>query len=193
MIRGGTLSILKKETGETLTDRESISDVLSFVGVSLESWPVLQSGEAGRLLDRPTLSGPEKETVLSGHDVYFERLRASLGYQSRDLVVLCPETPGLEGILSAFVQIHLHEDDEVRYIVDGEGVFGFVLRDGSQIELLVQSGDFINIPRNTEHWFRLTESRRIKAIRYFTSTAGWLPVYTSTPLKFAGPLSCFTK
>ncbi|MHB8422162.1 MAG: 1,2-dihydroxy-3-keto-5-methylthiopentene dioxygenase [Leptospirales bacterium] len=183
------MPILTMETGEILAERQPISDRLSSVGVSLEYWPVVHSGESGRLLASPTLSGPEKETVLSGHDAYFDRLRTSLGYQSRDLVVLSPETPGLEGILSAFVRVHLHEDDEVRYIVDGEGVFGFVLRDGSQAELLVQAGDFINVPRNTEHWFRLTGSRRIKAIRYFTSTAGWVPVYTATPLKFAGPPS----
>lgn len=180
------MPILEKANGELLTEMDDISDCLSPAGVSLESWPVIRSGEVGALLALPGLSGPEKEAVLSGHERYFERLRDSHGYQSRDLVVLSPETPGLDDLLSAFLRIHLHEDDEVRYILDGEGVFGFVLPDGEQVELLVQPGDFIRVPRNAEHWFHLTNSRRIKAVRYFTSTAGWVPVYTGTLHTFPG-------
>ncbi len=183
------MALLEKANGELLTEIDDIADILLPAGVSLESWPVLRTSELKTLLSSPGLTDAEKEAVLSGCDVYFNRLRESLGYQSRDLVVLFPETPGLDDLLAKFHQIHFHEDDEVRYILDGEGVFGFVLPGGEQVALLVEPGDFIRVPKNVEHWFHLTAKRRIKAVRYFTSTAGWVPVYTETRLMLTHPFS----
>ena len=130
------------------------------------------------------LSDSEKDAVLTSFDPYFEQLRQSAGYQTRDLVVLHDALPNLDEMLDKFNRCHTHADDEVRYIVDGEGVFGFVLADGRQIELCVRAGDYINVPADTEHWFHLTPLRRIKALRYFTSTAGWVPEYTGTAIHF---------
>jgi 1,2-dihydroxy-3-keto-5-methylthiopentene dioxygenase len=120
--------------------------------------------------------------VLVLLDHTFQQLRESLGYQSRDLIVLHPDVPGLDELLAKFERCHTHADDEVRYIVDGEGVFGFVLPDGSQVELLVEPGEYVNVPMGTEHWFHLTKRKRIKAIRYFVDTTGWTPEYTGTPI-----------
>jgi 1,2-dihydroxy-3-keto-5-methylthiopentene dioxygenase len=86
-------------------------------------------------------------------------------------------------MLAKFDKVHTHSDDEVRYIIDGEGIFGFVLPDGRQVELTVETGDYINVPADTEHWFHLTEKRRIKAVRYFTSAEGWVANYTGTPVR----------
>ena len=46
-------------------------------------------------------------------------------------------------------------------------------------------GEYINVPKDTEHWFVLTAEKRIKALRYFTTTEGWTPVYTDRPIRFA--------
>ncbi|MDJ0566530.1 MAG: cupin domain-containing protein, partial [Microcystis sp. M49629_WE12] len=106
------------------------------------------------------------------------------GYQARDLIVLHPEIPNLDTLLAKFERCHTHADDEVRYIIDGEGVFGFVFADGSQGELTIQPQEYINVPAHSEHWFHLTASKRVKAVRYFTSTAGWVPEYTETVIRF---------
>lgn len=90
-------------------------------------------------------------------------------------------------MLSRFNQCHTHADPEVRYIIAGEGVFGFVRPDASQVELTVQPEDYISVPSNTEHWFHLTTSRQIKAVRYFTTTEGWVPEYTDTEIRFRPP------
>jgi len=50
--------------------------------------------------------------------------------------------------------------------------------------LTVQAEDYINLPANIEHWFELTRSQRIKAVRYFTTTEGWVPEYTNTEKRF---------
>jgi 1,2-dihydroxy-3-keto-5-methylthiopentene dioxygenase len=89
----------------------------------------------------------------------------------------------LEGMLEKFSRPHIHTDDEVRYIVDGEGVFGFVCPDGTQMELTIQPEEYINVPAGTEHWFYLTSQRRIKAVRYFVDTSGWTPEYTNTKIR----------
>ena len=110
-------------------------------------------------------------------------MQESQGYQSRDLIVLNPQVPNLDALLAKFDKIHTHADNEIRYIIDGDGVFGFVLPDQTQAELTVEPEEYINVPAGTEHWFVLTESRRIKAVRYFTTTEGWVPEYTGREIR----------
>jgi 1,2-dihydroxy-3-keto-5-methylthiopentene dioxygenase len=123
-------------------------------------------------------------TVLQGLDHYFAELQTAAGYTSRDLIVIHPDVPNLDTMLAKFDRVHTHADDEVRYIVEGEGIFGFVRPDRSQVELTVQAEEYINVPAGTEHWFYLTDRRRVKAVRYFIGTEGWVPEYTETAIKF---------
>lgn len=178
------MAILQLEDGTTYTQLGDIARELAPLNVQLNRWPVGDNPEIHRLLAKDALSDEEKEQVLQGLDSYFEELKASAGYQSRDLIVLHPEVPNLNALLSKFDPCHYHTDAEVRYIVAGEGIFGFVRPDGSQVELTVQAQEYINVPENTEHWFYLTPSQRIKAVRYFTTTEGWLPEYTGTEKRF---------
>lgn len=173
------MAILQLEDGQTLTTLDAIQTQLTVLHVQLNRWP---TGEL-TLLQQPSLDDEQKETVLRTLDHYFQSLQTSAGYQSRDLIVLHPETPNLDALLAKFSRPHTHADDEVRYIVDGEGVFGFVCPDGSQMELTIQAEEYINVPACTEHWFYLTPKRRIKAVRYFCTMEGWVPEYTETPIR----------
>lgn len=177
------MAILQLETGQTLTNLDAIQQELAPLGVQLNHWSVGESATLKTLLAQTTLSDDEKEQVLQALDHYFTQLQQTAGYQSRDLIVLHPGIPNLGDLLAKFDKIHTHSDDEVRYIIDGEGVFGFVRPNGSQIRLTVQAEEYINVPANTEHWFYLTPSQRVKAVRYFTTTAGWVPEYTNTPIR----------
>ncbi len=178
------MAILRLEEGITYTNLDDIERELAPLNVRLNQWPVGDNPEMQALLAKDVLNDEQKEQVLQSLDGYFEQLKASAGYQSRDLVVLHPEVPNLDTLLSKFERCHYHTDDEVRYIIAGEGIFGFVRPDGSQVELTVQPEEYINVPANTEHWFYLTPAKRIKAVRYFTSTEGWNPEYTNTEVKF---------
>lgn len=177
------MAILYLENGTTYTELEDISRELACLNIHLNRWSVGSNPELLHLLNQPALNADEKEQVLQGLDRYFEELKQTAGYESRDLIVLNPETPNLQALLSKFNQCHIHADDEVRYIVDGEGVFGFIRPDGSQVELTVEAEEYINVPAGTEHWFYLTETQRIKAVRYFTTTEGWTPEYTQTEIR----------
>ena len=178
------MAILRLENGTTYTQLSDISRELASLNIKLNRWPVGESPELHNLLEKDALSNEEKEQVLQALDSYFQELQQTAGYQSRDLIVLHPEVPNLNSMLSKFNQCHTHADDEVRYIVAGEGVFGFVRPDGSQVEVTVEPEEFVNVPANTEHWFYLTPQQRIKAVRYFTSTEGWMPQYTGTEIRF---------
>jgi 1,2-dihydroxy-3-keto-5-methylthiopentene dioxygenase len=174
------MAILRMEDGSVHTDIDAIQGELTPCGVRLSHWPTGTQPRLVALLGQVSLSLDEKEEVLTGLDHYFQQLQQEQGYQTRDLIVLHADLPGLAGALQKFAPTHFHTDDEVRFIVDGEGVFGFVRPDGSQVALTVQAGEFINVPANAEHWFVLTEAMRIKAVRYFTDTSGWAPNYTQT-------------
>ncbi|NJK36933.1 MAG: cupin domain-containing protein [Oscillatoriales cyanobacterium RM2_1_1] len=179
------MAILQLEDGTIYTHAEDIMPRLAALNVNLQEWPIENNAQLCALIDQETLTELEKQQVLEGLDFYFQQLQQSAGYEARDLIVLHPELPDLRIILNKFEQCHTHADDEVRYIIDGEGIFGFVCPDGSQIELTVQPEEYINVPAGTEHWFHLTEAKRVKAIRYFTSTAGWTPEYTGSPVRFS--------
>ena len=180
------MAILRLENGTIYTALEDIACELAPLQVSLNRWKIDPDRVIERLLAKEFLDNEEKEIVLNSLDRYFEKLKATAGYQSRDLIVLHPEFPNLHQLLSKFASCHTHADDEVRYIIDGEGVFGFVRPDRSQVELTIQPEEYINVPSGTEHWFHLTETNRVKAVRYFTTTEGWTPEYTGTEIRIRG-------
>ena len=177
------MAILRLENGTTYTQQSDITRELAPLNIQLNRWPVGDSAEIQNLLAKDALDDNQKEQVLQALDGYFQQLSESAGYQHRDLIVLHPDIPNLDTMLSKFNKCHIHADDEVRYIVAGEGIFGFVCPDGSQVELTVQPEEFINVPANTEHWFYLTAARKIKAVRYFTTKEGWTPQYTDTEIR----------
>lgn len=178
------MAILRLEDGTTYTELTDISRELTTLNVQLNRWSVGDNLQLHQLLAKEHLDELEKEQVLTALDGYFEELQRTAGYQSRDLIVLHPEVPNLDAMLAKFNPIHTHAEDEVRYIVDGEGIFGFVRPDETQIELTVQPEEYINVPTGTEHWFCLTTTRRVKAVRYFTGTEGWTPEYTERKIRF---------
>lgn len=177
------MAILKREDGSICTEISVIVEELSPLGIQLNHWSVGEDENLRELLERDRLNDAEKETVLQSLDHYFTQLQENSAYTSRDLIVLHPEVPNLDAMLQKFDKVHTHADDEVRYIVAGEGIFGFVRPDGSQVELTVQPQEYINVPAGTEHWFYLTPASRVKAVRYFCGTSGWVPEYTETEIR----------
>lgn len=177
------MAILELENGTRYTDLQDISSELAPLNIELNRWAVGESQQLRQLLAQDSLNEEEKEQILKSLDSYFEQLQQTAGYQTRDLIVLHPGIPNLDTLLTKFDKIHTHSEDEVRYIVHGEGIFGFVRPDGTQVELTVQPQEYINVPAGTEHWFYLTPARRIKAVRYFTGTQGWTPEYTGTEIR----------
>lgn len=166
-------------TGQaTRPDPTTLAQVLSALGVEHLHQPVPYSATLLSWLDQDDLGPAARKALLSGIDGLLRPWRDTHGYQAQDLVVLHPGTAGLPDLLAQFAQPHVHRDDEVRYVLDGEGVFGFFDADGTEHRLTVGPGDFIRIPGGVEHRFGLTAHRRIKAVRLFTDAGGWSAIYT---------------
>jgi len=99
------------------------------------------------------------------------------GYRTRDEVRLSPQTEGLDAILGRFDREHSHTDDEVRYVLAGEGIFDIRARDDRWMRVVVGPGDLIVVPRDRHHRFFLGAERTIHAVRLFEDQAGWVPHY----------------
>ena len=65
------------------------------------------------------------------------------GYGTQDQIGLSPDTPNLEAICAKFVDEHLHEDDEVRFVLEGEGIFDVRSNDDRWMRIVVEPGDLI--------------------------------------------------
>ncbi len=166
--------IVFEDLAKNIREPEMVREFLSKRGVIYRH--LLTKPNIEFLLDKSSLNDSEKEELLQGLDSRFEELSKEFGFQSRDIIVLYPDLPGLDDLLAKFDKMHYHTDYEVRYIVDGSGIFGFDL-DGEKFEVHVYRNDFLSVPAMTHHWFKLDDKKRIKAVRYFQDTKGWTPVY----------------
>src|SRR5262245_3920316 len=80
-------------------------------------------------------------------------------------------------MLARFSKEHTHSEDEVRFTVRGSGVFHIHPKNGPVFAIQVESGDLINVPKGTQHWFDLCEDRQIRCIRLFQDQHGWTAHY----------------
>lgn len=106
-----------------------------------------------------------------------DRLKADRGYVEQDVIELRPDTPKLDEICAKFVDEHLHTDDEVRYVLEGEGIFDIRSADDHWMRVTVEQGDLLVVPADLHHRFMLTERKHIRCVRLFKDSAGWVPHY----------------
>src|SRR5437588_12934540 len=114
---------------------------------------------------------------LAGSEAEIARIKSSPGYVDQDEISLSKEPRNLEAICAKFDKEHFHTLDEVRFVVDGEGIFD--VRDSSDqwVRIEVDAGDLIIIPANTYHRFYLTSAKTIRCVRLFLNNEGWAPLY----------------
>src|SRR5919199_996746 len=120
------------------------------------------------------------EEILAAYAGEIDRLKSQGGYVTADVIDVGPKTPGLEEMLAKFRREHWHDEDEVRFIIRGRGLFHINSKTGAVLAIEVEAGDLSRVPRGTLHWFNLCTDRRIRAIRLFQDTAGWMPHYTES-------------
>lgn len=129
--------------------------------------------------------------ILAAFSAPIEELRENGGYSTADVINVHPETPGLEAMLARFSKEHWHDEDEVRFVVGGRGLFHIHPVDGPVFSIEVERGDMIMVPRGTHHWFDLCANRAIRAIRLFQDMTGWTPHYTESGVDSRYQPLCF--
>ena len=92
-----------------------------------------------------------------------------------------------DAMLARFNTEHWHDEDEVRLIIEGRGVFHVHPAGQPVLAIEVGPGDLIRVPAGIHHWFDLCSDRTIRAIRLFQDPAGWVPAYSESDLHQKSP------
>ena len=158
------------DENRTIEDQNEIADYLATIEIEYERWEPKQQIAAGA----------SAEDILAAYAAEIETLKARGEYVTADVIDVNAGTPGLEAMLAKFNREHWHDEDEVRFIIQGRGLFHIHPRTAPVVGIEVESGDLIRVPRGTWHWFNLCGDRQIRAIRLFQDAAGWTPNYTET-------------
>jgi 1,2-dihydroxy-3-keto-5-methylthiopentene dioxygenase len=153
-----------------ISGREAVTDYLGRIGIEYNVWEP----------SHPLRSEASQEEILDVYSVEIEKLKVAGGYVTADVINVSPQTPNLDAMLAKFSREHWHDEDEVRFIVQGRGLFHVNPKTSPVVGIEVEPGDLIRVPRGTFHWFDLCSDRQIRCIRLFQDPAGWTPWYTDS-------------
>ncbi len=117
------------------------------------------------------------EPRAASYQSVLDRYMSERGYVTQDEVALSPATPNLEALCDKFKGEHFHDDDEVRFVLEGAGVFDIRSLDDRWMRVRVEPGDLIIVPAGRFHRFFLTEEKQIHCVRLFKDSAGWIAKY----------------
>jgi len=158
------------DENRSLREQSQVRDYLAGIGIAYERWEPV----AGVGVDASA------EEILHAYEGQIAELKSRGGYVTADVIDVKPDTPGLDTMLAKFNIEHRHDEDEVRYIIAGRGLFHIHPANGPVVAIEVEAGDLIRVPKGTLHWFDLCGDRRIRAIRLFQDVTGWTPHYTNS-------------
>lgn len=164
-----------------LTNPSEITEYHATLGIDYERWENLKQVSADAT----------DQEILDGYADEIETLKQKGGYVTADVINVVPTTPGLDAMLDKFNKEHWHDEDEVRFIVKGHGLFHIAPEGGDVVSIEMEAGDMIRVPRSTKHWFNLCGDRTVRAIRLFQDVSGWTPHYTDSGVDAGYQPLCF--
>ena len=159
------------------SDGDRIASELAGRGVRFERWatPVTLAAEA------------DQAAILAAYASEIARVQADGGYQTVDAIRLGPDHPDREALRAKFLSEHTHAEDEVRFFVEGRGLFCLHIAD-EVVQVVCEQGDWIGVPAGTPHWFDTGERPSFCALRFFNNSEGWVATFTGDPIATRFPL-----
>ncbi|MFM8330505.1 MAG: 1,2-dihydroxy-3-keto-5-methylthiopentene dioxygenase [Candidatus Methylumidiphilus sp.] len=162
--------------GAVAHDFETIAATLGALGVAFERW----SAECAFAADA------DQDAVLAAYAGPVARLQAQYGLQSADVVCVSPDLPQKQELRAKFLGEHTHSDFEIRFFVEGRGLF-YLHPDDKVYVVLCEQGDLISVPAGVKHWFDMGAEPQLKCIRLFTTPDGWAADFTGSGISGAFP------
>lgn len=163
-------------------DPQEIAALLQGINVRFERWEA----------SVPLPPGAGQDEVLAAYRADVDRLSREGGYQSADVVRLVPDPADpawpdkARAARQKFLEEHTHAEDEVRFFVEGSGIF-YLHAAGKVHAMLCERGDLLSVPAGITHWFDMGTKPRFCAIRLFTTPEGWVASFTGSPIAGSFP------
>lgn len=112
-------------------------------------------------------------------------LATKRNYKNRDVVSLSvdkfPDLAAYNAKMAQFYKEHYHEDEEIRYVVDGEGYFDVRDKEDRWIRAKLDANDLLILPAGIYHRFTLTdELKQVTAVRLFQDEPKWEAINRDT-------------
>ena len=116
------------------TDHASIQRELGAAGIRFERWEANQ----------PLQPGAGQEEILAAYREPVERLMREKGFRSVDVIKMVPDHPQKVELRNKFLSEHTHSEDEVRFFVEGQGLFN-IHKQGQVFAVRCEKGDLIGV------------------------------------------------
>eukprot|EP01064_Diplonema_japonicum_P032262 TRINITY_DN6010_c0_g2_i1.p1 TRINITY_DN6010_c0_g2~~TRINITY_DN6010_c0_g2_i1.p1 ORF type:complete len:226 (+),score=63.27 TRINITY_DN6010_c0_g2_i1:85-678(+) len=145
-------------------------DTLKKLGVEYYSFPVEVEYPVAKVPWEPEEGAPKDEKLAA--------FRKEQGMNYADIITINKEKlPDFDNKLKNFFTEHIHDDDEVRYIIEGSGYFDVRNVDDSRwVRILCKAGQCITLPKGIYHRFTLDSTEHAKAMRLFVGDPIWTPI-----------------
>lgn len=159
------------------SDADVIARELGARGVRFERWatPAALTADA------------DQAAILAAYAAEIARVQAEGSYRTVDAIRLGPDHPDREALRAKFLSEHTHAEDEVRFFVEGRGLFCLHIAD-AVLQVVCEQGDWIGVPAGTRHWFDTGERPSFCALRFFDNSEGWVATFTGDPIATRFPL-----
>mmetsp|Transcript_33409 Transcript_33409/g.75469 ORF Transcript_33409/g.75469 Transcript_33409/m.75469 type:complete len:226 (+) Transcript_33409:73-750(+) len=122
----------------------------------------------------PALSVPWDPT--DAVDPKLVQLRDDRGYSYADIITVHPDKlPQYDEKVKAFFEEHIHDAEEIRYILGGSGFFDVRNKKDQWVRIHIKAGDLMTLPEGIYHRFTVDETDMIHAMRLFIGQPVWTP------------------
>lgn len=158
------------------SDPAEIKALLNKAGVLFERWKA----------DAELPANATSEAVLAAYKSEVDRLSAQAGYETIDVIRITPDNPKKDELRAKFIEEHVHDEDEVRFFVEGSGAF-YLHLDGHVYQVVCTRDDLLSVPAGTQHWFDMGPEPFFTAIRLFISPDGWVAKFTGDAISQSIP------